>query len=140
MTSPDQPPSSPALPLAGSLCALVTPFDESPAQRVDFALFKTLAERQRDNGTTALVPCGTTGETPTLDDAEFEELIRISVDVTRGTPVKVIAGTGSNSTREACRLAERAVELGADGCLIVTPYYNKPSPAGSSVIFRSSTG
>lgn len=127
--TPPQPPTSP-LSLTGSLCALVAPFDESPSQRLNLDLFQTLAERQRDNGTTALVPCGTTGETPTLNDDEFEAMIRTSVAVTRGTAVKVIAGTGSNSTREACRLTERAAELGVDGCLIVIPYYNKPSPAG----------
>ena len=133
MTPPHQSPSHLPLvgsPLAGSLCALVTPFDETPEQRLNLDLFHTLAERQRDNGTTALVPCGTTGETPTLDDTEFEAIIRASVEVVRDTSVKVIAGTGSNSTREACRLTERAAELGVDGCLIVTPYYNKPSPAG----------
>lgn len=138
MMDPRQPPSFPPTagfppagsPLAGSLCALVTPFDETSEQRLNLDLFQTLAERQRDNGTTALVPCGTTGETPTLDDTEFEAMIRASVEVVRGTTVKVIAGTGSNSTREACRLTERAAELGVDGCLIVIPYYNKPSPAG----------
>jgi 4-hydroxy-tetrahydrodipicolinate synthase len=117
-------------PLSGSLCALVTPFDESPAQRFNAQLFETLAVQQREGGSSALVPCGTTGESPTIDDDEFEEMIRISVAVAHGTDLKVIPGTGSNSTREACRHTERAASLGAHGCLIVTPYYNKPSAAG----------
>lgn len=117
-------------PLSGSLCAVVTPFDESPAQRLNGQLFESLAVRQREGGTSALVPCGTTGESPTIDDEEFDEMIRTSVAIARGSDLLVIPGTGSNSTREACRLTERAAELGAHGCLIVTPYYNKPSAAG----------
>jgi 4-hydroxy-tetrahydrodipicolinate synthase len=122
--------SSSQTPLSGSLCALVTPFDEAPAQRLNAQLFETLAVKQREGGSSALVPCGTTGESPTIYEEEFEEMIRISVAVAQGTDLKVIPGTGSNSTREACRLTERAADLGAHGCLIVTPYYNKPSAAG----------
>ncbi len=116
--------------LRGSLCALVTPFDTTPAQRILPERFASLARYQCDNGTAALVPCGTTGEAPTLDDDESDELIRICISVAKGSGVKVIPGTGSNNTREAVRLTERAAALGADGCLIVVPYYNKPSQEG----------
>ena len=110
----------------GSIPALVTPF---AAGRVDEAAFRVLIEWQIDEGSNALVPCGTTGEGATLSDAEHRRLIQIAVEVARGR-VPVIAGCGSNSTVHAIELTRSAREAGADAALHVPPYYNRPNQDG----------
>src|SRR5687767_2223985 len=110
----------------GSIPALVTPF---AAGRVDEAAFRELVEWQIDEGSNALVPCGTTGEGATLSDAEHRRLIEISVEVARGR-VSVIAGCGSNNTAHAIELTKIAKQAGADAALHVPPYYNRPNQDG----------
>lgn len=110
----------------GSIPALVTPF---AAGRVNEAAFRVLVEWQIDEGSNALVPCGTTGEGATLTDEEHRRLIEITVEVARGR-VPVIAGCGSNNTAHAIELTKAAKEAGADAALHVPPYYNRPSQDG----------
>jgi 4-hydroxy-tetrahydrodipicolinate synthase len=110
----------------GSIVAIITPFRNGS---VDEEQLRQLVEFQIENGTDGIVPCGTTGESSTLDYEEHDRVIEIVVHQT-GKRVPVIAGTGSNSTREAIEMTEHARKLGADGCLLVTPYYNKPSQEG----------
>jgi len=110
----------------GSIVALVTPFKKG---KVDFDAFQQLVEWHVKSGTHGLVPCGTTGETPTLTDAEHKALIAACVEAARGR-VPVIAGAGSNATTKAIDLARHAEKSGADGILVVTPYYNKPMQEG----------
>ncbi len=110
----------------GSYVALATPFKDG---RLDEKAFRKLIEFHIDNGTDGLVPCGCTGEAATLTTSEQERLIKITVE-TSGKRVPVVAGTGSNSTREAIELTAYARKAGCDGALIITPYYNKPTPEG----------
>ncbi|MDQ2695206.1 MAG: 4-hydroxy-tetrahydrodipicolinate synthase [Pseudomonadota bacterium] len=117
----------------GSMVALVTPMAEDGA--VDFAALKSLVEFHVDNGTDAIVAVGTTGESPTLDYDEHCAVIRKAVDAAAGR-LPVIAGTGANSTREAIDLTRWAMEAGADACLLVAPYYNKPTQEGLYRHFR----
>jgi len=112
--------------LEGSMVALVTPFADG---EVDWDALARLIEFQIDGGTQGLVPCGTTGESPTLSHAEHDKVVEFTIEKARGR-VPVIAGTGSNSTAEACRLTRHAKEAGADACLVVNPYYNKPTQQG----------
>ncbi len=112
--------------LEGSMVALVTPFSKG---QVDYDALARVIEFQIENGTQALVPCGTTGESPTLDYAEHDRVIEFTVE-RAAKRVPVIAGTGSNSTAEALALTKHAKEAGADACLIVNPYYNKPTQHG----------
>jgi 4-hydroxy-tetrahydrodipicolinate synthase len=112
--------------LQGVYTALVTPFR---AGRVDETAFTRLLEEQVAGGVDGVVPVGTTGESPTLDMEEHLRVIELAVRVINGR-VKVFAGTGSNSTTEAIHLTLQAEKLGADGFLVVSPYYNKPSQAG----------
>jgi len=114
------------LQLQGSMVALVTPFADG---RVDYASLERLVDWHIDNGTQGLVPCGTTGESPTLSHDEHDKVIEAVVDRAAGR-APVIAGTGSNSTAEAVRLTRHAADVGADACLIVNPYYNRPTQAG----------
>jgi 4-hydroxy-tetrahydrodipicolinate synthase len=114
------------LKLEGSMVALVTPFANG---EVDFDALGRLIEYQLDNGTQGLVPCGSTGESPTLTHEEHDRVVEFTVDRARGR-VPVIAGTGSNSTTEALRLTQHAKSIGADACLVVNPYYNKPTQEG----------
>jgi len=107
--------------------ALVTPF--KPDGSVDFAAFEGLIEMQLEAGINALIICGTTGETPTLSDKEFSELLRRAVLKVKGR-VPVIAGTGRNDTAHSAELCREAELLGADGLLMVTPYYNKTTQKG----------
>jgi len=107
--------------------ALVTPFTASG--EVDFERYEALAHRQLEAGIHGLVPCGTTGETPTLTPEEWEQCITIAVHAARGK-VPVTAGVGTNNTRTTVALLERAKALGADAGLLVFPYYNKPNPQG----------
>ncbi|MHA1113304.1 MAG: 4-hydroxy-tetrahydrodipicolinate synthase [Alphaproteobacteria bacterium] len=106
----------------GSITALITPFADG---KVDEQAFQSMVERQIDAGSHGLVPCGTTGESPTLDHGEHMRVTELCIEVAKGR-VPVIAGTGSNSTDEAIRLTRHADEAGADAALVVTPYYNKP--------------
>jgi 4-hydroxy-tetrahydrodipicolinate synthase len=110
----------------GAIVAIVTPFKNG---KVDEGKLRELIEFQIANGTDGIVPCGTTGESPTLSHEEHDRVIEITVDAVRKR-VPVIAGTGSNSTAEALRLTKHAHEAGADGALIVCPYYNRPSQEG----------
>ncbi len=113
--------------IQGSIVALVTPMDERGA--VDMDSLKRLVEFHIAEGTDALVAVGTTGESATLDEHEHCAVIRAAVDYVGGR-IPVIAGTGANSTTEAINLTQLAKEAGADACLIVTPYYNKPTQQG----------
>ena len=107
--------------------ALITPFTRSGA--VDEAAVKRLAKRQIDAGVHFLVPCGTTGETPTLTDAERRRVVELVVEEANGK-VPVVAGAGGYDTKEVVHAAREMHEAGADGLLSVTPYYNKPTPEG----------
>ncbi len=111
----------------GSMVALVTPMHLDGA--LDTAALRRLVDFHVDNGTTAIIAVGTTGESPTLDLLEHCETIRRTVEYARGR-VPVIAGTGSNSTTEAIELSQCALKAGAQACLLVTPYYNKPTQEG----------
>jgi 4-hydroxy-tetrahydrodipicolinate synthase len=113
-------------PLTGAITALVTPFRND---QVEYNDLRKLVEHQIKGGINGLVPVGTTGESPTLSNEEHMDVIRAVIAAARGR-VPVIAGTGSNSTREAITLTEQAHAAGADAMLIVAPYYNKPSQEG----------
>jgi 4-hydroxy-tetrahydrodipicolinate synthase len=110
----------------GSMPALITPFKK---EQVDEQAFQNFVNWQIDEGSHGVVPCGTTGESPTLSHDEHHRVVELCVEVAKGR-VPVIAGTGSNSTAEAIELTKRAKKAGADGALIVTPYYNKPTQEG----------
>ncbi len=112
--------------LSGVLTALVTPFEKGA---LDLARFQALVERQIAAGIAGLVPCGTTGETPTLDDEEWTALVRATVALARKN-VPVVAGCGSNSTAKTVAQIDAAKRLGVDAALVVLPYYNKPNAAG----------
>lgn len=111
---------------AGSLVAIVTPFRQGT---VDERALAELIEWQIANGTNGIVPCGTTGESATLSHSEHNRVIELTVEVVHRR-VPVIAGTGSNSTAEAITLTKHAKQAGADGALLITPYYNKPTQEG----------
>ena len=111
---------------SGSIVAIVTPFRNG---KVDERAFGDLIEWQLANGTNGIVPCGTTGESATLTHDEHHRVVRLTVEVAKGR-VPVIAGTGSNSTDEAISLTRHAKDAGADGALLITPYYNKPTQEG----------
>jgi 4-hydroxy-tetrahydrodipicolinate synthase len=113
--------------IQGSIIALVTPMDENGV--VDWASLRKLVEFHISEGSDALVAVGTTGESATLDEDEHCDVIKAVVEYSRNR-IPVIAGTGSNSTTEAITLTRRAKEVGADACLVVTPYYNKPTQEG----------
>lgn len=110
----------------GAICAIVTPFKNG---KVDGEKLRELIEFQIENGTDGIVPCGTTGESPTLSYEEHNRVIEITVEAVKKR-VPVIAGTGSNSTEEALELTRHAYEVGADAALMVTPYYNRPTQEG----------
>ncbi|WP_010663924.1 4-hydroxy-tetrahydrodipicolinate synthase [Marinilabilia salmonicolor] len=113
--------------LQGSIVAIVTPFKDNG--EIDLETFDELVEFHINSGTNGIVVCGTTGETPTLSDAEDAQMIERCVKKVNGR-VPVIAGTGSNSTVDCIKYSRKAVELGADALLVVAPYYNKPSKRG----------
>ncbi len=117
----------------GSIPALVTPFRDGA---FDEAAFTALVERQIEAGSAALVPVGTTGESPTLSHEEHHRVVELCVRVAAGR-VPVIAGTGSNATAEAIDLTRHAEAAGADAALVVTPYYNKPSQEGLFQHFKA---
>ncbi|MCZ7626308.1 MAG: 4-hydroxy-tetrahydrodipicolinate synthase [Candidatus Methylomirabilis sp.] len=110
----------------GSMVALVTPFKDG---RVDESSLRALVEFHITNGTDVLVPCGTTGESPTLSHDEHRRVIELTIEAANRR-IEVVAGTGSNSTAEAIDLTRFARQAGADGALLVLPYYNKPTQAG----------
>jgi 4-hydroxy-tetrahydrodipicolinate synthase len=117
----------------GAMVAIVTPFKNN---KIDEEAFRELIEFQIVNGTDAIVPCGTTGESATLSHEEHDRVIEITIDAVKKR-VPVIAGTGSNNTAEALRLTRHAYEAGADGALIVCPYYNRPTQEGLYQHFKT---
>ena len=121
----------------GSFVALITPFNaEDGGKSIDEKAFRKLVEWQIEQGTHGLVPCGTTGESPTLSHEEHDRVVELCVETAAGR-VPVMAGTGSNSTAEAVRLTQHAAKAGADAALVVTPYYNKPTQAGMYAHFKA---
>ena len=124
----------------GSIVALVTPFK---GNEIDENALRDLVDWHISNGTDGIVPVGTTGESPTLNHEEHERVIEIVIDQCKKR-IPIIAGTGSNSTTEAINLLKHAENAGADAALVVTPYYNKPTPEGLyehyKALNRSSSG
>lgn len=110
----------------GSMVAIVTPFKNG---ELDEAKLKELIEFQIENGTKGIVPCGTTGESPTLSHKEHDRVVDLTVETVAGK-ASVIAGSGSNCTSEALRLTNHAKDSGADAALVITPYYNRPTQKG----------
>ncbi len=117
----------------GSIPALITPFKNGA---IDRKAYTDLINYQIESGSSALVPCGTTGESATLSHAEHREVVELCVETAAGR-VPVIAGAGSNSTSEAIELVEHAKTVGADAALVICPYYNKPDQAGLEAHFRA---
>jgi len=117
----------------GVFVAIVTPFKNG---KVDEEALRGLIDYQVSGGVDGIVPCGTTGESATLNHEEHDQVIRVAVDACRGK-ASVLAGTGSNSTREAIELSQNAEKAGADGLLQITPYYNKPNQEGLYQHFSS---
>ena len=118
---------------SGSIPALVTPFLN---QAIDWTALGELVEWQLDEGSTGIVPVGTTGESPTLSHDEHERVVAAVIEASKGR-VPIIAGAGSNSTQEAISLAKSAKTAGADAVLVVTPYYNKPTQKGLLAHYRA---
>ena len=119
--------------LKGSIVALVTPFQNG--QVFDKKL-QELVEFHVQNGTNGILPCGTTGESPTLSHDEHGRVVELCIDAAQGR-VPILAGTGSNSTREAISLTQHAAKVGASAALVVTPYYNKPTQEGLYQHFKA---
>ncbi|MBI3078305.1 MAG: 4-hydroxy-tetrahydrodipicolinate synthase [Deltaproteobacteria bacterium] len=119
--------------IRGAIVALVTPFRDG---KVDERALQALIEFQVANGTHAIVPCGTTGESATLSHEEHDRVIALTVEAVAGR-IPVYAGTGSNSTAEAIRMTRHAEQVGANGALLVTPYYNKPTQEGLYQHYRA---
>ena len=117
----------------GSITALITPFKDG---KVDEKGFQSFVAWQIAEGIDGVVPCGTTGESPTLSHDEHKRVVELCIEVAKGK-VPVIAGTGSNSTDEAIDLTQHAQKAGADAALIVLPYYNKPTPEGQYQHFKA---
>jgi len=117
----------------GLYTALITPFRNG---KVDYAAFEKLIQWQIKEGVHGLVPCGTTGESPTLSHEEHQQVVEQCVKLAKGK-VKVLAGTGSNATDEAILLTKHAQKSGADGALVISPYYNKPTQEGLYQHFKA---
>lgn len=117
----------------GSMVAIVTPFKKG---RIDEKAFLGLVNWQIEQGTHAIIPCGTTGESATLDYEEHYRVIELAVQAAKGR-VPVIAGTGANSTDETIMMTKKAIELKADGALLVAPYYNKPTQKGIYLHYKA---
>lgn len=117
----------------GSITALITPFADG---EIDWKAFDSLVERQIAEGSHGVVPCGTTGESPTLSHDEHKKIIERTIQIV-AKRIPVIAGSGSNSTREAIELTAHAKKAGADAALIVTPYYNKPTQDGLHAHYKT---
>lgn len=115
--------------MQGIFTALITPFKDG---EVDYASLEQLIAFQIESGVAGVVPCGTTGESPTMSHAEHKKIIQFVVQKAKGADrkIQVLAGTGSNSTKESIEFSSFAEKAGADGCLLVTPYYNKPTQEG----------
>ncbi len=124
------------MPFAGSYVAIVTPFADD---QVDMPALRKLVEWHIAQGTQGIIPCGTTGESATFSHDEQHRVIAEVVQTVRGR-IPVVAGAGSNSTREAMSLAQAAERLGADGILTITPYYNKPTQEGLFQHFKAVRG
>jgi len=121
-------------PIQGVYTAIITPFDAD--SKIDVSALRKLIDFQIENGVSGIVPCGTTGESPTLTHEEHDQVIEITINqVAKRVPI--IAGTGSNNTKEAIRLSQHAAEAGADALLIVNPYYNKPTQKGLYLHFKA---
>ena len=118
----------------GSMVAIITPFDAQG--NFDEDSYRQLVEFQIENGTDVIVPCGTTGESATLDYAEHDQVIKACIEQANKR-VPILAGTGSNATAEAIAISQHAKEMGADGVLLVSPYYNKPSQEGLYQNFKA---
>ena len=118
---------------SGLYTALITPFKNN---KIDENALEKLIEFQIEGGASGIVPCGTTGESPTLDHDEHNTVIELAVKIA-GKRIKVMAGTGSNSTSEAIMMSQHAQKVGADACLIVSPYYNKPTQQGIYQHFKA---
>ncbi len=118
---------------SGSYVALITPFHTGA---IDEAAFQSIVDWQISEGSHGVVPCGTTGESPALSHKEHERLVDLCVEASKGR-VPVVAGSGSNSTEEAISLTRHAEKSGADGALVVTPYYNKPTQEGLYQHFKA---
>jgi 4-hydroxy-tetrahydrodipicolinate synthase len=118
---------------SGSMAAIVTPFRDG---RIDAEALERLIEAQLENGTSAIVPCGSTGESATLTHEEHAQVVRLAVKIVRDR-VPIIAGTGSNSTSEAIALTQAAKDAGATAALLISPYYNKPTQEGIYQHYKS---
>jgi len=119
--------------ISGSLVAIITPFKKN---KIDYEALTKLIEFQIAGGSHGIVPCGTTGESPTLSHDEHKEVIRHTIEVV-DKRITVIAGTGSNSTEEAINLTKYAEQAGADAALVIVPYYNKPTQEGMFQHFKA---
>ncbi len=119
---------------SGTYTAIVTPFTDD--NEVDYGKLRELVNIQIDGGISGIVPCGTTGESPTLTYDEHEQVVKTVVEEVNGR-VQVIAGTGSNNTVESVHLTKKAREFGADAALVIMPYYNKPMPEGQFLHFKT---
>jgi 4-hydroxy-tetrahydrodipicolinate synthase len=117
----------------GAFVAIVTPFDDG---KLDEQGLKGLIDFQIENGTHGIVPCGTTGESATMSHAEHHRVVELTIQAVEGK-VPVLAGTGSNSTSETIELTQHAKDAGADGSLMITPYYNRPSQEGLYQHFKT---
>lgn len=122
------------IPIQGVYTALVTPF--STDGNIDENALRKLIDFQIENGVSGLVPCGTTGESPTLSHEEHDQVVEITIDQA-AKRVPIVAGSGSNNTKEAIRLSQHAAKAGADALLVVNPYYNKPTQKGLYLHFKS---
>jgi 4-hydroxy-tetrahydrodipicolinate synthase len=120
--------------MRGVWTALITPFSNDG--QIDLNAYRAILRDQKAAGVTGVIPCGTTGEAPTLSSDEKRILIRTALEEMKGSGVKVIAGTGSNNTAETVEFSRWASKAGVDGILVVTPYYNKPTPAGLEEHFK----
>ncbi len=132
MTTSSSAPSSgqsQSISFRGAYTAIVTPFTADGA-KIDFARLKEHIAFQAAGGVTGIVVAGTTGESPTLEEHEYQELATRAIEIGRGLGIQVILGTGSNSTHHACELQRFAAKVGASGVLSVNPYYNKPTQEG----------
>lgn len=121
--------------ISGSIVALLTPMHQGSLE-VDWSALRKLVDWHTEQGTKGIVAVGTTGESATLSVAEHAEVIRVVVEQAAGR-IPVIAGTGANSTAEAIELTQAAAEAGADACLLVTPYYNKPTQEGLYLHYKA---
>lgn len=121
-------PAMAAITLSGAFTAVVTPFNDDLSE-IDWAAFDGLIQAQLAGGISGIVPCGTTGEAPTLSDSEQRELVKRTASLAKGK-VPIFAGTGLNNTKKSIDASKAVLEAGADGVMIVMPYYNKPSQEG----------